>query len=186
MIVPRPATTAERLPVGQCAATKNAFKHVRAHGEANFANLSSENLKALWSRPRSCALRGGRRGRPESPSASPLFPGLRRKSPASTATSPPRSGRSLHLEGGDALSRRPASHLLLTPLPNASRRSFFTLLELQVPSFHHANFAVVDRTGRFCSDGIYRVLKKYIYMYFFFFIYKKDGACTASYRCLCL
>lgn len=126
MIVPRPATTAEASS-GSMRGDENAFKHVRSSRGSELCEPLLRHLKALWSRPRSCALRGGRRGRPESPSASPLFPGLRRKSPASTATSPPRSGRSLHLEGGDALSRRPASHLLLTPLPNASRRSFFYL-----------------------------------------------------------
>lgn len=44
MIVPRPATTAEDSS-GSMRGDENAFKHVRAHGEANFANLSSDISK---------------------------------------------------------------------------------------------------------------------------------------------
>ena len=60
---------------------------------------TSFNLKVLWSLPRSSSLHEGCRGQPGPPSVSPRSQDPRRKYPTSTAMSPLRSDRSLHLEG---------------------------------------------------------------------------------------
>lgn len=152
--LPSVATTAEAFSEW-IRWNKNAFK---------LSEPLLWHLKVLWSQPRSSALHEGRRGQLEEPSVLLRFLGLRHKFPVSTATSPPRSGHSPHLEGGQALvGGQQTICFPLQCLYEIPPDGVITLFELQVPSFHHTNFAVIDRTGRLCRDRIYRVLKRNIF-----------------------
>lgn len=79
------------------------------------------DFKVLWSRPQSSSLRAGCQNQAGSPSVSLLFQGLRRKYPASTATSPRRSDRSRHLERSRSpLTQHAARLSLLIPVFTSS------------------------------------------------------------------
>ena len=107
-------------------------------------------LKVLWFLPRSSALREGCRGQPGPRFVSQRSLGLRHKYPASTATSPLRSDRSLHLRRETHKKKRftASALLLLFSFPPLRAALRFTLLQLYVSCFHNADFAVVDGTGR--------------------------------------